>query len=207
MESLVLSERARERALSKTRNAQGGCLANIPACLIGDMQAWREFVRLYGPLITKVADWTLRRAGAHSASETDDVAQEVFARLVRGNYRLLESWDSARGSFSTWLTVVSRSTALDYLRDKRNGLSGSSRHVPLDDYPEIPAHIAPEGERLTLPEGILSPRQRAVLFLQFEKDMTPEEIAAFLDIHPQTVRSVRHSAYLKLRDYYKNNGK
>ncbi|UZP68785.1 sigma-70 family RNA polymerase sigma factor [Desulfovibrio mangrovi] len=180
------------------------CKSLVSSCLLGDARAWQEFVGIYKPRITRTVAWTLSRSGMRDslAADTEDVVQEVFVRLVRGNYRLLETWNPDRGTFPTWLTVVARSATLDYLRDKRSGATQRALQVPLDECPEdIQDSVLPSGE-LHLPKGVLSPRQQSILHLIFEKEMTAEEIAAFLDIHPQTVRSIRHSALQKLRHYY-----
>ncbi len=182
------------------------CKAHVTACLMGETRAWQDFVGIYKPHITKTVQWTLQHNGAHAhlASDTEDVVQEVFYRLVRGNYRLLETWNSERGTFTTWLTVVSRSATIDYLRNRGNSERCKALHIPLDECPELLADTVIADEALNLPRGVLSPRQQSILHLLFEKDMTPEEIAAFLDIHPQTVRSIRHSALLKLKEHYAN---
>ncbi|GFM38461.1 RNA polymerase sigma factor [Desulfovibrio psychrotolerans] len=184
--------------------ALGACQADITACLMGDRRAWQEFVSCYKQHITRVVSWTLRRHSPQLplAEETDDVVQEVFMRLIRGNYRLLESWNPQRGTFSTWLTVVSRSTALDTLRNTRSRALAHSMHLSLDECPELLADVKSSTDALHIPEGILTPRQKSVLLLMFEKDMTAEEIAAFLDISPQTVRSTMHSAILRLREQF-----
>lgn len=182
------------------------CKAHIAACLLGDTRAWQDFVGTYKPHITKTVAWTLRRNGTQTtlAFDTDDVVQEVFVRLIRGNYRLLETWNPERGTFTTWLTVVSRSAALDFMRNKRNLEYSNALHLSLDECPELIAEAAVSYDTLFLPKGVLSPRQQSILYLIFEKDMNAEEIAALLDIHPQTVRSIRHSALLKLKDHYTN---
>lgn len=183
---------------------QDSCRSTVAACLLGDTRAWQDFVGSYKPLITKTVHWTLQRYGYRDtlAQDTEDVTQDVFFRLVRSNYRLLETWNPQRGTLPTWLTVVSRSTAMDYIRDRRNKQRAMALHVPLDEHMDLASAPALHDGSLRLPDGILSPRQHSILHLMFEKDMTPEEVAAFLDIHPQTVRSIRHSAILKLREHY-----
>lgn len=181
----------------------GICQADIAACLMGDRRAWQEFVSCYRQHISRVVSWTLRRHSPQLplTEEVEDVVQEVFMRLIRGNYRLLESWNPQRGTFATWLTVVSRSAALDTLRNSRNRVLAQSMHLSLDECPELLAEVKSSTDTLHFPEGILTPRQRSVLLLMFEKDMTAEEVAALLDIAPQTVRSTMHSAMLRLREH------
>ena len=57
-------------------------------------------------------------------------------------------------------------------------------------------------EKVRLPEGLLSPRQKLILGLLYERDMEVAEIAAHLGIDPQTVRSTHHKAMLKLIEHF-----
>ena len=51
----------------------------------------------------------------HDTDFLHDIAQEVFVRLVKSDYRLLRSYDPDRSSITTWLTMVARSTTIDQL--------------------------------------------------------------------------------------------
>ena len=57
--------------------------------------------------------------------------------------------------------------------------------------------------KLKLPEALLSPRQREILAMLYDRDMEVAEIAAALGIDPQTVRSAHHKAMIKLRAHFK----
>jgi RNA polymerase sigma-70 factor (ECF subfamily) len=100
----------------------------------------------------------------------------------------------------TWLTIVSRSVALDAVR--RKVLPG----VAIDDVPEGAFAVPPVEpvDRLKIPAGLLSPRQELVLTLLYDRDMDPSEAAAVLKIDPQTVRSMHHKALTKLRTHFKD---
>ena len=162
--------------------------------LAGESGAWEVFVRRYAGLIVAAV-----RGVAREAAEAEDLTQEVFLRLCRNDFRLLRSYDPTRAGLSTWLTIVARSTARDALR----------RHRPV----AVPIEAVPEGQlavdavepvrKLRLPEALLSPRQREILGMLYDRDMEVAEIAAQLGIDPQTVRSAHHKAMIKLRAYFK----
>jgi RNA polymerase sigma factor (sigma-70 family) len=57
-------------------------------------------------------------------------------------------------------------------------------------------------DRLTYPPELLSPRQREILALLYDRDMDVAEIAAKLAIDAQTVRSMHHKAMVKLRAHF-----
>ena len=128
---------------------------------------------------------------------TSRLVQEVFVRLCKDGFRLLKTYDPSRAGLSTWLTIVARSTARDALRRRQLALT------PLDAVPEtLLATDATPAEKLKLPDGLLSPRQRLVLTMLYDRDMEVGEIAEALGVDPQTVRSTHHKAMLKLRSHF-----
>jgi len=133
--------------------------------------------------------------------DVEDLTQDVFVRLCKADFRLLRSYDPGRASLSTWITIVARSTARDGLRRRR----GES--VPIDMVPEAQLAIDPVEpvEKLKLPEALLSPRQREILAMLYDREMEVAEIARALGIDPQTVRSAHHKAMLKLRAHFRGN--
>ena len=164
------------------------------ALLNGDAVAWETFVRRYGGLIVAAV-----RGVAASQSDIEDLTQEVFVRLCKDDFRLLRSYDPARAGMSTWLTIVARSTARDGLRRRR------APAVPLEAVPEGQLAVDPVEpvQKLKLPQALLSPRQREILAMLYDRDMEVAEIARALSIDPQTVRSAHHKAMLKLRAHFK----
>ena len=162
----------------------------------GEKAAWDAFVRRYGGLIVAAV-----RGVPMAPAEVEDLTQEVFLRLCKDDFRLLRSYDPARASLSTWLTIVARSTARDGLRRRR------AEAVPIEAVPEAQLAIDPVEpvQRLKLPEALLSPRQREILAMLYDRDMDVAEIARALGIDPQTVRSGHHKAMVKLRAHFRSN--
>jgi RNA polymerase sigma factor (sigma-70 family) len=160
----------------------------------GDKGAWDAFVRRYAALVAAAV-----RPIAREAGEVEDLAQEVFLRLCKDDFRLLRNYDPARAALSTWLTIVARSTARDALRRRRPVA------VTIDAVPEGLLAVEPVEpvRKLKLPEALLSPRQREILAMLYDHEMDVAEIAKALGIDPQTVRSAHHKAMLKLRAHFK----
>ncbi len=164
--------------------------------LEGDGRAWDIFVETYGPGIQAVARRTLERAGLAS-DHVAEVTQNVFLRLCKDGFRLLRTYDPERAALSTWLRVVTSSGAIDYLRRQRPA-------TPLDDVPERELAQPPaEPVPLNIPEDLLTARQRLVLRLTYDKDMDVSDVARLLGVNPQTVRSTRHKALIRLRAWVK----
>jgi RNA polymerase sigma-70 factor (ECF subfamily) len=151
-------------------------------------------VRRYAALVAAAV-----RGVAREASEVEDLAQEVFLRLCKDDFRLLRSYDPARAGLSTWITIVARSTARDAMRRYRPVLT------PIDAVPEGRLAVDPvePTQKLKLPDALLSPRQREILTMLYDREMEVAEIAAALAIDPQTVRSAHHKAMVKLRAHFK----
>ena len=170
---------------------------SLPETLLrGEKAAWDAFVRRYGGLVVAAV-----RGVAMAQPEVEDLTQEVFVRLCKDDFRLLRSYDPERASLSTWITIVARSTARDGLRRRR------AETVPLDAVPEAQLAIDPvmPVEKLKLPEALLSPRQREILAMLYDREMDVAEIARALGIDPQTVRSAHHKAMVKLRAHFRAN--
>ncbi|MBV9965969.1 MAG: sigma-70 family RNA polymerase sigma factor, partial [Alphaproteobacteria bacterium] len=141
------------------------------------------------------------RGVVQNPGDVEDLTQEVFVRLCKDDFRLLRSFDPTRASLSTWLTIVGRSTARDGLRRRR------AEAVPLEAVPEAQLAIDPVEpvEKLKLPEALLSPRQREILAMLYDREMDVAEIAGALGIDAQTVRSAHHKAMVKLRAHFRSN--
>ena len=166
------------------------------ALLRGEKAAWDAFVRRYGGLVVAAV-----RGVASVYGDIEDLTQDVFVRLCKDDFRLLRSYDPTRASLSTWITIVARSTARDGLRRRR------PESVPIDAVPEAQLAIDPVEpvEKLKLPDALLSPRQREILAMLYDREMEVAEIARALGIDPQTVRSAHHKAMLKLRAHFRGD--
>jgi len=177
-------------------------MLDLEACLRGDKTAWDTFVNHAAPIVFSAVRRTLRHYDAAAgASDAEDMAQDVFVRLVKDDFRLLRSYDAGRSALGTWLTLISRSTTIDHLRRRK------APTVPLDAVGEPQAPAAePAGEgalrELAVPPDLLSARQQLVLRLLFDDGLSVEEAAETLRVEPQTIRSTKHKAILKLRVHF-----
>lgn len=170
---------------------------DLDRVLSGEKAAWDHFVEKFAGLLYSVAFRTLRRhTWVTDTEDAKDVVQDIFLRLVKDGFKLLRSYDRGRASLPTWLTVVGRSTAIDFLRRQE-----SQNTVELDD--TIPAdRDVFFGGRLELPPGILSDRQHQILRMLFDEDMDVSDVAGALQVQAQTVRSLKHQALMKLREHF-----
>ena len=169
----------------------------VAQCLRGDHDAWQAFVDRYAQVIFTAVRRVLSRHGSSKhSSRIEDVTQEVFLRLVRNDYRLLRAFDPARSTLVTYLTIIAHSTALDTTRRR------DLKPIPIDHVPEPIAQTHDPAAPVDIPQGVLSPRQRLVLGMLFDQQMSVSEIADVLNIDAQTVRSTKHKAISRLRQHF-----
>jgi DNA-directed RNA polymerase specialized sigma24 family protein len=172
---------------------------NFKILIKGDKEAWDAFVNRFSSLIYsaiyRVLSSYLKKIDQWDLNE---VFQEVFIRLIKDDYHLLKSYNPSRASLSTWLTIISRSTAIDFLRRR------PKQHEPLqEDHIASPPHKSTVPS-IDIPYHLLSGQQKLVLTLLFDKDYDTAKIADILRINIQTVRSTKHKALEKLRKYFKS---
>ncbi len=97
-----------------------------------DVDAWREFVQLYGPVVYGFA----RKRGLQDA-DAADLMQEVLRSVARNADRM--EYDPRRGTFRGWLYTVTRNKIYNFLSSQKNrpkatGDTGSQER--LDSIPD-----------------------------------------------------------------------
>jgi len=89
---------------------------DIARLLQGDKDEWDEFVDRFTPVIWAAVKGSIfAHAGSVNEEDVRELVQSVFVRLVAREFRLLRTYDPARASLVTWLTIVARSAALSML--------------------------------------------------------------------------------------------
>lgn len=133
--------------------------------------------------------------------DAEDVVQEVFVHVWNQAAR----YDASRSSFSTWLVLITRSRAIDRLRNRK-----VVERTHEASYAAAPAeHASPEGaeavlmrerrERVRREMENLPPEQRQVIEMAFYQGLTQSEIAAQADLPLGTVKTRTLLAMKKLR--------
>lgn len=173
---------------------------DLQALTRGDKRTWDAFVMAAAPLINAVVRRTLTsyRVGG---DDVMDAAQDVFVRLCAQEFRLLKTYDATRAGLPTWLSVVARSCAIDHMRRRRQATE------PIDDVPE--AFLGVEDrhvEKLKIPEGLLTARQRLILTYLYDEERDVAEVARLLSVDAQTIRSTHHKALQRLRAHFREDG-
>jgi len=167
--------------------------AVVERCLSGDSAAWEDLVRLH---TRRVYGLCYRFTGKDS--EAQDLTQDVFLRV----FRALSSFRSTEGSFTTWLTRLTRNLLIDHYRRTRNERVTDSieeqlprvevRSESVAAIPMRPDSALAGREASALLQtalGKLSPELRETIILRDLQEMEYREIAEILAIPEGTVKS------------------
>ena len=170
---------------------------DLRACLQGNELAWDAFLQRYAGVIYAAVGHVFGQWGAGLTGRTvEDIAQDIFIRLIKDDYQLLRKYQPGRASLETWLTLIARSAAIDCLRKRRLDTSGM-------ELSEVPA-TEPTAHDNPVPLHLLTARQRLVLRLLFDEDRSVTEVAQILGVEEQTIRSTKHKALSRLRSHFQS---
>ena len=168
----------------------------VRRCIAGDAAAWEEIVQTYNRRIYNIC---YRFAG--SSDDAQDLTQEVFIKM----YRTLNTYDSGKGAFMTWVTTITRNLLVDHFRKTKGDRvtdsldSTASEHEDAQPLSERIADRAPPPdasvqsretrEMVHLALQKLSPELREAVILRDLQDMDYREIATALRVPEGTVKS------------------
>jgi RNA polymerase sigma-70 factor (ECF subfamily) len=175
----------------------------VSLLIAGDESAWRAFHELYSAAMLDDITRVRRRFPALiSADDARDICAELFLQLLSSDKRRLRQFDPQHGtSLRSWLGVLARHAAFDFLRQRRRqptlpwrGEESKVLEALRSDAPDAFAiYAGRESARLvaSLVEG-LSPRDQEFVELYFYEGLDPEQTAERLGICVGTVYSKKH---------------
>ena len=168
----------------------------VRRCIGGDTSAWEEIVQRHH---RRIYNLCYRFSG--NADDALDLTQEVFIKM----YRTLNSYDSGKGAFMTWVTTMTRNLLVDHFRKtKQDRLTDSLDAAPSEHEDAMPlreqvadtaippdARVQSRETRETVHQALqrLSPELREAVILRDLQDMDYREIATALRIPEGTVKS------------------
>jgi RNA polymerase sigma-70 factor (ECF subfamily) len=136
----------------------------------------------------------------HSQSEAEDILQDVFIQV----WKKASDFDEERGRPFTWLVTLSRSRAIDRLRQL-----GSRERTAVEASRDVPdVWIDAESDAIKSEQGAvvrsalaeLPEEQRRTLLLAYFEGLTQTEIAERLNAPLGTVKTRMRSGMIKLRE-------
>ncbi len=161
----------------------------IERCLAGEQGAWEELVKGYTKRVYSICYRFLGKDG-----EAQDLTQDVFLRV----FKTLGSFRAGEGSFTVWLTRLTRNLLVDNYRRTKNQRVTDAIEEKLPMLEERTAQSArtdgllagrEAGELIQAALQKLSPELRETVILRDLEEMEYREIARTLDVPEGTVKS------------------
>ena len=178
----------------------------IELCIKREENAWTEFIRRFSGLVYYSARERLARNGFRfNEQDIQDITQNVFVEMWEKS-RLSEVRD--RHKIKAWLSIMSQTRALNYMRKKKERLLAE------DELFRIENIVSDNGEanRLELAEELetaikpFEPREKIILKLNIIHGKTHKEIAEFMKIPINTVSTIISRKKEHLRKLLRGEG-
>jgi RNA polymerase sigma-70 factor (ECF subfamily) len=136
----------------------------------------------------------------HSRSEAEDILQDVFIQV----WNKAANFDEARGRPFTWLATLSRSRAIDRLRQlgSRERTATEASREATDILVDAEEDAIKSEQSAVVREALsqLPEEQRRTLLLAYFDGLTQTEIAEKLQTPLGTVKTRMRSGMIKLRE-------
>lgn len=173
----------------------------VDACVRGESNGWLLFEREYGKLLLSIVyrfDKQLSRVGL----DADDLKSHIYEKLLDDSCRRMRAW-KGRAKFSTYLVMVSRNLALDYLERQTRG-PAMERYDDMPEYGTDDVSVADRewtDQRLAVMVDALAnlPERQAVILRMRMEGQTLREIARNLNRPVGTVSVESSRAMERIR--------
>lgn len=136
----------------------------------------------------------------HSKSISEDLAQEVFVRMIK--YR--SSYDS-QYKFKPWLYRIASNVRMDHYRNQKIKFDGGEIPEIGTSEENIVDKQIEDSRRLHTAINSLKEEQREILILSKLQKMKYTEIAIMKNTTESNVKTIVHRSIHKLRKYYQEN--
>ena len=141
-----------------------------------------------------------------NAQEAEDLTQDIFVKLVEQ-----ASYNPKRGSLRTFLMILTRSRAIDWVRSRQSSQRNRQRWQA--DYSPSPPSLSADdmadeeqSQEVQAALAQLSDQQQQVLHLAYYQGLTQTAIADQLNAPLGTVKARARRGLLQLREILKEQG-
>ncbi|MEI6581041.1 MAG: RNA polymerase sigma factor [bacterium] len=166
----------------------------------GDKEVFKELINKYTP---SLFNFTARLVGKDFAP---DIVQEIFIKI----WKKIDNFDFKKSSFKTWIFIIAKNTALDFMRKRRsinfsyleNEDENSTFSETIKDEELLPDEALQKLQDKDFLNNLLeklSIEYKTILTLHYQEEMTFEEISKVLKKPLNTVKSNHFRAIIKLR--------
>ncbi len=181
------------------------------SCAVEDLDGNRLVIRAqsgdssaFGRLYLRYYDlvYGYGRMMLKDAHEAEDVAQDVFLRVLR----VLPDYEpQPERPFRVLLLRIARNRSIDYLRKRGrwdvqppDGVEGRSESVAVAEDPSVALDGLREG-KLDVVLRRLPASQRQVVMLRYMFDLSTQQVAEVISAPPQVVRNLQYRGLQSLR--------
>lgn len=177
----------------------------VERCLRGEQAAWEELLKTHTRRVYAICYRFTNRE-----NEAQDLTQEVFLRI----FKTLGSFRSGEGSFTVWLTRLTRNLLVDHYRRTKQDRVTDALEDRLSILEERTAQHSrtdgmlagrEAGELLGAALQKLSPELREAVILRDLEELEYREIAKVLSVPEGTVKSRLNRGRAELAKVLKRN--
>ena len=176
----------------------------IARCTSGDDGALAQFYGEYAETVRRAALRALRQYGATGsvASETEDLTNEVFAKLLANDCALLDRVRNGR-SIQAWLVAISRNHVVDHLRRASARERATTALVREEHSEYMPTHRTPavSSGHIALVRAAVAPGAGRSVALGVFLQGSPCLMAEMLHANVNTMSARVRRARAKLRQF------
>jgi RNA polymerase sigma-70 factor (ECF subfamily) len=161
--------------------------------ILGAAQANAEWA--WAALYDDHAPTALQYLRSRRLSDPEAVLGDVFVRVVRG----IHGFDGDEDAFRGWLFRIVQRCAIDAARS--DSTDPATDHVPEQTSPDAADEVLRTLSEARVYEvlDVLSPDQRAVVFLRVIADLSIAEVASILGRPPAAVKMLQQRAFRTLK--------
>jgi RNA polymerase sigma-70 factor, ECF subfamily len=192
----------------------------------GDVEAWKEFIGRFQPVIAATVLRTARPFGEPSSQLLDDLTQDTYLKLCENDCRILRSFQPRHeDAIFGFLKVIAANVVHDYFKSALAGKRGANQTETIDDNSLIDLRTTgSDGDALILQtlqlqeiDRILTKvtagkdqkRKQMIFWLRHQQGLTASEIAALpaIGLTTEGVESVLLRLIVQIQNYLAEEGK
>jgi len=164
----------------------------IERCLNGEREVYELLVTKYQSMVIGLA-----YSITSTIEDAKDIAQESF---IRGFVKL--SNFNPDLNFKSWILRITYNCSIDHIRKKNSFLKYFNRKVNEGINEELKNYkLVGDSEIFSPHMKKLRPRERAILLMRYDQNLSTKEIGEILKCSPKTVRVHIFNARNKLKKY------
>ena len=164
----------------------------IERCLNGEKEVYELMVKKYQSMVIALA-----MSITSSIDDAKDIAQESFVRA----YLKLSKFNSNL-NFKSWIMRIAYNCSIDHIRKRKSFLKYFNFKVDQGLNEEMKKYKLVSDSEIFSPHiKKLKPRERAILLMRYDQNLSTNEIGEILSCSPKTIRVHIFNARNKLKKH------